>query len=145
MSTAIPTPTAAAIDANGGIEVVDKAGRTKLITGAKLRNLNAETIGAIADKFGSDRIAELLDELTKANCITNGGREIADNKTRLQALTLTLAYLIGRPVERQEVISVNLDADSSIGLAERLQNSPALLKSLKGIIAQVEGAEIVAK
>lgn len=137
-----PTPTITAIEDGGGIDVVDKMGRTKRITGDKLRILNTETMGAIADKFGGGKLADLLFELTDAKCITKGGHEIADNRTRLAALTLALAYLIGRPVERQEIISVNLDADSSIGLAERLQNSPALLKSLKEIIERVEGTSV---
>lgn len=137
----IPTPTALAIERDGGVEVMDKVGNIRKISGDKLRNLNAETMSAIADKFGGGKLADMLWDLTEAKCITKGGHEIADNRTRLAALQLALAYLLGRPVERQEIVSVNLDADSSIGLEERLAKSPALLKSLEGIIARVKGAE----
>ena len=140
MSEAILTPTQAAIEADGGIEVVDKAGRTRLISGDKLRVLSADTIAAIAGKFGDGKMANMLYELCEAKCITKGGHEIADNRTRLAALSLALAYLIGRPVERQEVLTVNVDADSAVGMEERLRHSPALRAMFRKMLDRVEEA-----
>lgn len=139
MPNALPTPTQARIEASG-VEVVDKAGRSRLIGGDKLRVLSAETIAAIANKFGGETIANMLIELCDAKCITKGGHEIADNRTRLAALSLTMAYLIGRPVERQEILTVNVDADAEAGLAERLKNSPALREVFRKMLDEIDGA-----
>lgn len=139
--TPVKSPTLATIEYEG-VTVMDKAGRTRQITGEKLRNLTAETLSAIANKFGNGKLADLLEELTRAECITKGGHVIADNRTRLAACQLALAYLIGRPVERSEVVNVNLDADSSLGLSERLRNSPALRASLKKMLEEVETVSV---
>ena len=134
----LPTPTQQAIMSNGEIIVEDKRGATRRLSGDKLRVLSADTIAAIADKFGGETMATMLHELCKAECITKGGHKIADNRTRLAALSLAMAYLIGRPVERQEIISVNLDADATHGLKERLAHSPALRKVLQSMLNEVE-------
>jgi hypothetical protein len=83
-------------------------------------------------------MADMLYELCEAKCITKGGHEIADNRTRLAALSLALAYLIGRPVERQEVLTVNVDADSAVGMEERLRHSPALRAMFRKMLDRVE-------
>lgn len=91
----------------------------------------------LADNVTDQRLATAISEALTATQTNRDGTITPDHKTRLQAATLGLAYRHGRPVERQEVVSVNLDADSSIGLAERLKNSPALRKSLQAILDQV--------
>ena len=95
-------------------------------------------IEAIAADAPPDRIARTLSDALSADQVSRSGAVLPDHKTRIAAAQLLLNYSVGRPVERIESISVNLDADSSIGLAERLANSPALLKSLKEIISKVE-------
>jgi len=132
----IPTPTQAQID---GIEVVDKAGKRRVISGEKLRVLSADTLSAIADRFGGQKLADLLYELTEAKAITKGGHEIADNRTRLAATSLALAYLIGRPVERQEILTVSVDADAEAGLAQRLKSSPALRQVFRRVLDEIDG------
>lgn len=92
----------------------------------------------LAENVPDERIAIAISQALVATQTARSGVIEPDHKVRLQAATLALAYRHGRPVERQEVVSVNLDADSSIGLADRLANSPALLKSLKEVIAKVE-------
>jgi hypothetical protein len=128
---------------SSGVEVVDKAGRTRVLSGDKLRVLSADTLSAIADKFGDGRLAQLLSELCDAKCITKGGHEIADNRTRLAAVSLALAYLIGRPVERQEILTVNVDADAEAGLEERLKNSPALRKVFRRVLDSIEEGKAI--
>lgn len=142
MPTALPTPTQAEIEASG-VEVVDKAGKTRVLTGDKLRVLSADTIAAIANKFGGGKMADMLYELCDAKCITKGGHEIADNRTRLAALSLAMAYLIGRPVERQEILTVNVDADAESGLEERLKSSPALRKVFRRVLDSIEEGEAI--
>jgi hypothetical protein len=126
---------------DGGIEVEDKRGAVRRISGDKLRVLSADTIAAIADKFGGDRMATMLYELCEAECITKGGHKIADNRTRLAALSLAMAYLIGRPVERQEILTVNVDADSAVGMEERLRHSPALRAMFRKMLDRVDNPD----
>jgi hypothetical protein len=92
----------------------------------------------LAENVPDERIAIAISEALTATQINRDGTITPDHKTRLQAATLGLAYRHGRAVERQEVVSVSLDADSSIGLAERLANSPALRKSLRAVLDQVD-------
>ena len=99
----------------------------------------------LATNVTDARLAEAISEALVATQTTRSGTVEPDHRTRLQAATLALAYKHGRPVYRSEVVSVNLDADSSIGLAERLANSPALLKSLKAVIAKVENEGLLSR
>jgi hypothetical protein len=99
----------------------------------------------LATNVTDARLAEAISEALVATQTTRSGTVEPDHRTRLQAATLALAYKHGRPVDRSEVVSVNLDADSSIGLAERLANSPALLKSLKAVIAKVENEGLLSR
>lgn len=92
----------------------------------------------LADNVTDERLATAISEALTATQTNRDGTVAPDHRTRLQAATLGLAYRHGRPVERQEVVSVNLDADSSIGLADRLKNSPALRRSLRAILDSVE-------
>jgi hypothetical protein len=92
-----------------------------------------------------DRIAQTLSECMAATSTGRNGVLEPDFRTRLAATQLALAYKVGRPVERQEIVQVNLNADSAIGLRERLRHSPALRKSLAGLLAEAgasEGAEV---
>lgn len=109
------------------------------VDSTRLSGYSPKLIEAIAAKFPVESIVELLDSLVKAKIVTKGGHEIADNRTRLAAATLMLNYLVGRPVERQEIVSVTVDADAEAGLSERLAKSPALRQSLKRAIATAEG------
>lgn len=141
MADPVPTPTQSTISStDGSIEVVDKRGAVKRLTGDKLRIMTADTLAAIADKFGGETMAQMLYELCDAECVTNGGKRIPDNRTRLAALSLAMAYLIGRPVERQEIVSVNVDADNALGLEERLRHSPALRSMFRKMLDNVEGS-----
>ena len=109
------------------------------VNSKQVAHYSPKLIEAIATKFPVESIVKLLSELIDAKIITKGGHEIADNRTRLAAATLMLNYLVGRPVERQEIVNVNLDADASLGIDERLRTSPALRQSLKRAIEKAEG------
>jgi hypothetical protein len=140
----IPTPTQKTLMTGDGIEVEDKRGAVRRLSGDKLRVMSADTLAAIADKFGGEKMAQMLYELCEANCTTNGGKVIADNRTRLAALTLAMAYLIGRPVERQEILTVNMDADSAVGMEERLRHSPALRAMFRKMLDRVDNPDSLA-
>ena len=136
MSTILMSPTEKEVIDT--VELRTKRGAVKRLSGDRLKLLSADVMAAVANKFDGDKLAGLLDELCSAQVVTNGGRQVPDNRTRLAAVTLVLAYLVGRPVERQEIVSVNLDADSMTGLRERLRSSPAMRETLAGLLAEVE-------
>lgn len=121
-----------------------KRGRGEKLSLQDPREINREIVFALARKVPADKIADKIDELIEMKRQTKAGL-VTDVRAMEAGIKLYLAYVVGMPTQRQEIVSVSLDADSSIGLAERLQKSPALLKSLKEIIAKVEDGEIVAK
>lgn len=91
---------------------------------------------ALDAEIPEERIARALSEALTATTTTRAGTTEPDHRTRLAATQLALAYKHGRPVERQEVVSVNLDADNALGLRERIRHSPALRKLLADALAQ---------
>lgn len=93
---------------------------------------------AIAVAAPPERIAEVLSQALAATITTRAGTVEPDTRSRLQAAAILLSYSVGTPIQRSEVLSVNLDADSSVGLKERLANSPALKKSLQSILDSVQ-------
>jgi hypothetical protein len=140
MSTPVTGPVAAEIESQG---LRTQAKKASPVNASTMRMLQSDVLAAVANRFGGERIGQLLDELCEAECITNGGRKIPDNRTRLAAITLVLAYMVGRPVERQEIISVNVDADSEAGMLERLKSSPALRAQLRKVLDAADEVEPV--
>lgn len=102
---------------------------------------SAKLIEAMAEAFPVEEIIALLRRLSKAKTYSKDGTEYDDFRTQLAASTLMLNYVVGRPVERQEVVSVKLDPDSAVGIDDRLRKSPALRESLKRAIVTAEIAE----
>lgn len=121
-----------------------KRGRGEKLSLQDPREINREIVFALARKVPASRIADKIDELIEMKRQTKDG-VVTDVRAMEAGIKLYLAYVVGMPTQRQEIVSVSLDADSSIGLAERLANSPALLKSLKEVITKVEATEIVPK
>jgi hypothetical protein len=96
---------------------------------------------ALARSIPDNRIAETIASCLSATMTDRSGTVSPDHRTRLAAAQLALAYLVGRPVERQEVVTVSLDADSALGLRERLAHSPALRQTLRGALRDVDAPE----
>lgn len=86
------------------------------------------------------RLVAKLERLLDATTQTKSGNLIADSRTQLAAAQTLVAYYVGRPVERQEVVNVNLDADSSLGIESRLANSPALREQLRRSLAAADAS-----
>jgi hypothetical protein len=108
-------------------------------------NISRELATALAEHVPSDLIARRIEELVNGTMTNKAGETVPDIRAREAGLKLALNYKVGTPIARAENINVNFDADASIGLAERLSNSPALRKSLKEIIGKIEGTELVEK
>ena len=123
-----------------GVEEIRAEGKRR--TSQKLdladpRQINREVVVALARKITPDVIADKIRSLLDMKRPTKHG-EAADVRAMEAGIKLYLAYVIGLPTQRQEIVQVNLDADSATGLMERLRSSPALRESLKKLIGEAE-------
>jgi hypothetical protein len=104
------------------------------------RVITKEIVVAMAKKVSPDDIAGKVHQLINAKRDTKHGL-IPDVRSMEAGIKLYLAYVVGLPVQRSEVLTVNLDADSTTGFVERLKNSPAMRESLRRALeAAEEGA-----
>lgn len=100
-------------------------------------DINKQVCAVLAQVVPPEVIAKTIDDMLAATRITKAGRE-PDFRAREAGAKLWLAYAVGMPIQRQEVVSVNLDADSAVGLRERLKSSPALRNALRGMLSEIE-------
>lgn len=124
-----------------GVAEIRNAGKRR--TSQKLdlsdpRVINKEIVVAMANKVAPDDIAAKVYELIHAKRETKGGAMIPDVRSMEAGIKLYLSYVVGLPIQRSEVVTVNLDADSTTGLAERLRNSPALRETFRRILDAAE-------
>lgn len=88
-------------------------------------------IVAVSECVKPERVAEAVGQLLTAKRVTKSGTEFPDYRAMEAGIKLYLAYTIGLPVQRQEVVTVNVDADSETGMMDRLAKSPALRAALR--------------
>lgn len=88
-------------------------------------------------------VGRVLRECLTATTVSRSGVIEPDFKTRLAAATFVTTQRHGLPVRREEVLQVNVDADSAVGMKERLANSPALRAMFRKILNEVENAEAI--
>ena len=109
---------------------------------SKSAHYSPKLIDAIAENFPVEDVVTLLKRITTAQVFTKDGRAMDDHRTQLAAAQLILNYVVGRPVERQEIISVNVNADTESGMLDRLKSSPALRASFRKILDAAEAPAI---
>jgi len=109
---------------------------TELSPGQKLAKV-------LADEIPESRIVEALSNALTAELVNRDGTRSPDHKTRLAAAETALAYRHGLPVRREETLLVHADADSTVGLKERLAHSPALRGLMRKLLNEVETSVIV--
>lgn len=93
-----------------------------------------ELAGALNAAVPSAQIAEVLAQALAATVTNRAGVVEPDWRTRVQATSLILSYKVGKPVERQQVITQTIAADPVGEVEARLAKSPALLKDLQRIV-----------
>ena len=98
------------------------------------KTANQQLAEVLHAEIPEERIARVLSDAMAATMTTRSGTVEPDHKTRVQAATLTLAYKVGRPIERQEVVSVNVGASADSDIAARLQHSPALRRMFRKML-----------
>lgn len=92
---------------------------------------------ALDKEIPDERIAKALGDALTATQTTRSGTVEPDHKTRLQAATLALAYKVGRPIERQQVLTAKI-GDTDADFIERLAHSPALRAALRDAVEAAE-------
>ena len=127
------------IEAAAAGAVVTRNGKPVAVTPAMIRELPRDGVVALAKVFPVERIAKLFEELAEATCITNGGREIPDNRTRLAAAKYVADQVIGTPIQRQEIHQTvtNRTEDESM----RLLESPAMRRAMREMLDRADRAE----
>lgn len=106
-------------------------------------SLGREIMAAIAAKIPPSKIADTIHKLLDSSRTLKNGTVLADTRAMEAGVKLYLAYMVGVPVQRQEVINVNVDADASAGLLERLKASPAFRDQLGKLLAEANATGAV--
>ena len=97
---------------------------------------------ALEKKISPDQVATVLFDALAATTVSRSGAVEPDTRSRLQAAGMILAYQVGTPIQRTESVNVNMDADSSVGMEERLMSSPALLSLVESTVAKVRARKM---
>jgi len=98
--------------------------------------LNREIVAAIAEHIDPQDIAKTIKALMGAHRALKDGTVLLDTRANEAGVKLALAYLVGVPVQRQEIVQVNVDADASADMLARLKSSPALRDQLAKLLAE---------
>jgi hypothetical protein len=107
------------------------------------QNPTAELAAILAKKIPFEMVSEALFRALTATIISRSGAIEQDTRSQLQAASLILENRVGRPVTRQEIISVDLNADSTVGLKDRLTHSPALRLMFRKMLNEIENANTI--
>jgi hypothetical protein len=108
------------------------------------KNQTAELAEILSNKIPFEMVGEALFRALTATTISRSGAVEPDTRSQLQAASLILENRVGRPITRQEIISVDLNADSAVGMKERLANSPALRALFRKMLDDVDAGAIEA-
>jgi len=95
----------------------------------------------LAARFEPEQLCLLLEDLLNAETppiIDKAGNVHIrpDNGTRMRALEFVFAYIVGRPIERQQIIRANAPA-SLDDLIERAEKSPIFAQSLMALLERI--------
>jgi|688.fasta_scaffold1621380_1 hypothetical protein len=101
-------------------------------------NPSAELAQILARKIPFEMVSEALFRALTATTVSRSGALEQDTASQLKAASLILENRVGRPVTRQEIVSVSLDADTEIGLKERLRSSPAMRAAMRQMLLEAD-------
>lgn len=102
------------------------------------RTINKEVVVALSRAVAPELVADKIKQLLEMTRVTKAG-EVPDVRAMEAGIKLYLAYAVGLPTQRSEIVSVNVDADNALGLEERLRHSPALRAMFRKMLDNVEG------
>lgn len=96
-------------------------------------NITPHLLAQLAEQFPPEVIVEKIHDLLEATHVTKGGQTIPDNRAREAGLKILMAYQIGLPIQRQEVVTTQFDSLDE--MQQRLKNSPALKAAVAKLLA----------
>lgn len=102
--------------------------------------ISREVIASIAKHVTPDKVGKVIARMLDAKRRLKDNTELDDTRTQEAGLKLYLAYMVGMPVQRTEAVNINVDADSAVGMEERLRHSPALRAMFRKMLDRVEEA-----
>ena len=112
----------------------EKPGRTL----AEREEFAMRAIMRLQDEIPFEEIAAKIRELINATRPTKNG-DIPDTRSIECGIKLYMSYTIGLPVQRQEIITKQID-ETEDELADRLRKSPALHAQVQKILDQTKPA-----
>ena len=116
------------------VVVVKRPARKSRFDLTHYAEVNAEIAAAILDSARPSEIVADLEEIIRSAYTTGrDGKEHPDFRTRLAAQQLRLHYLLGRPIERQQIVTAQV-GESADDIVARLRESPALQDALARMI-----------
>jgi hypothetical protein len=116
-------------------------GRRPLTSLANPGDLSPKVLSILTEKVPPAEVADAIGDMIRAKRVTKNGVEV-DGRQREAGVKLWLAYAVGLPVQRVESVNVNLDAESGVGLRERLAKSPALRAALRKELDAADSVEV---
>ena len=105
-----------------------------------MRRTSQLLLETLAASFTDEEIRGTLKDMLTAVVVTKGGNERPDYRTRLEAVKMYLAYIVGTPIQRQEQVNYNLDINdlSEAELTQTLAKSPAMRKKIRAMLNAAE-------
>lgn len=101
-------------------------------------SINDAVLSALVQHCPPDYIAKRIWDLCEAKRTDRYGNEEYEPRANEAGLKLALAYSVGKPIERQQIVTKNISADPVADIEERLAKSPALRASLALALANAE-------
>jgi hypothetical protein len=105
--------------------------------------ISREVLAAIHRHVNPDIVGQTIASLLSATRTLKNGDILPDTRAQEAAAKLYMSYAVGMPVQRSEVVNVNLDADKGDDLEQRMRQSPAMRESFRAMIARIDGAEAI--
>lgn len=116
-----------------------RSGPTKLDL-SDPKTINKEVVVALAREVSPALVAQKIKQLLEMTRTTKAG-EVPDVRAMEAGIKLYLAYAVGLPTQRSEILTVQVDADSAVGMEERLRHSPALRAMFRKMLERVDNGE----
>lgn len=99
---------------------------------------NGQVHNLIAREAPAERIIRALAGALEADMTSRAGVKEPDYRTRLRAAEVLLAYAIGRPIERQQVITAHARGGLLDDLENRMKRSPSLRDALRSSLERAD-------
>ena len=97
--------------------------------------ISTRLTSVLAEQFPAEVISEKIDELLNATRELKDGTILTDTRSLEAGLKLLLAYTVGKPVERTETLTVNVETTPE-QLSAQIESSPALKARLKKLLGE---------